>query len=426
MVLAKIRVENLMQVRNLNLWGNELTDISILAEMPNLEVVSLSINKISSLSVFAKCPNIAEIYVRKNEIADLREVKYLQNNRKLRILWLGSNPCAQLPNYRLKVLHLLPQLQKLDDADVSNDERARAKTLVFDVPDPIVSVETAATPSPAPVVSPASPAPTASPANPASAESLASAVSPAPPASAVPSSSPLAPSPSPSPAAAAPVAAQRSPISVPAAIAIERPLESFTPVTTPSPEKPVRHRPSWHKDPQVIDVIGRAKEKQVALEAERLCSPRSPRPSSPRPASPLVCASSEPASSSVQRSPSAASADMQLRRQPSRDLSEAASASATPGRRPGSASTSRPGTRQQPANTVPSTPPVPPASPVSPTPPASSTSALAQQSKNSKNVLAAIYALLNDLDEDGLTQVRYAIDNRLKSKRAVSWHPPSH
>ena len=52
LVLARARAENLESVKNLNLWGNDLTDLSILKELVNCEVLSLSVNKISTLSYF--------------------------------------------------------------------------------------------------------------------------------------------------------------------------------------------------------------------------------------------------------------------------------------------------------------------------------------------------------------------------------------
>lgn len=54
-ILAKSRCDSLDVVRNLNLWGNELTDISILRNMPAVEIVSLSVNNISTLEDISHC-----------------------------------------------------------------------------------------------------------------------------------------------------------------------------------------------------------------------------------------------------------------------------------------------------------------------------------------------------------------------------------
>lgn len=51
-LLQKCKCEKLSQIKNLNLWGSELEDISTLKDLPNLEICSLSLNKIKSLRDF--------------------------------------------------------------------------------------------------------------------------------------------------------------------------------------------------------------------------------------------------------------------------------------------------------------------------------------------------------------------------------------
>ncbi|KAJ9450295.1 cilla- and flagella-associated protein [Diplonema papillatum] len=126
-VLQKTKVDDLEAVRSLNLWGQNLDDMSILRKMPNATVLSLSVNKINSLASFADCRNLSELYLRKNEVTDLSEVKHLKPLSKLRILWLCENPCASSPSYRAQVIAALPQLEKLDNIDIKPEERALAK-----------------------------------------------------------------------------------------------------------------------------------------------------------------------------------------------------------------------------------------------------------------------------------------------------------
>ena len=47
-ILFRVKNSRLDQVKTLNLWGSDLGDISILSDLPALEIVSLSVNKISS------------------------------------------------------------------------------------------------------------------------------------------------------------------------------------------------------------------------------------------------------------------------------------------------------------------------------------------------------------------------------------------
>jgi cilla- and flagella-associated protein len=46
MIAAKCKTDNLSLIKNVNLWGNEIDNLNLLREMPNLEIVSLSLNKV--------------------------------------------------------------------------------------------------------------------------------------------------------------------------------------------------------------------------------------------------------------------------------------------------------------------------------------------------------------------------------------------
>ena len=112
-------------MKSLNLWGQDLSDVSLLTQMCAVEVLSLSVNNISSLKDFSSCHKLQELYLRKNEVSfladhnayrlqplalyafvqipDVSEVSHLANLQDLRVLWLSDNPCAQNPDYRAKV-----------------------------------------------------------------------------------------------------------------------------------------------------------------------------------------------------------------------------------------------------------------------------------------------------------------------------------
>jgi len=129
LILQRTKANSLDAVKNLNLWGNDIDDVRILKEMPNIEVLSLSVNKISSLKPFQYCKKLTELYLRKNLIADLSEIKYIQPLPGLKVLWLWDNPCAEVPNYRETVLAALPNLVKLDNQAVTPEERAHTAAL---------------------------------------------------------------------------------------------------------------------------------------------------------------------------------------------------------------------------------------------------------------------------------------------------------
>ena len=130
-IQTKCKTDKLVNIKNLNLWGNDLEDISIIKEMPNIEICSLSLNKIHSLKDFASLKKLGELYLRKNLITDLTEVKYLQYCPNLKVLWLWDNPIAEHPHYRPYIIKLLPNLSKLDNAAVTPEEKGEAMKMMI-------------------------------------------------------------------------------------------------------------------------------------------------------------------------------------------------------------------------------------------------------------------------------------------------------
>jgi len=129
MIVARTRVSDMSNVKKLNCWGAELTDVSVLRKLINVEVLSLSVNCIITLADIQNCKNLQELYIRKNKIPDLNEVCWLRDLTKLKNLWLEENPCcnsSQSDLYRSTVIRNLPQLQKLDNVVVQPDEVSEA------------------------------------------------------------------------------------------------------------------------------------------------------------------------------------------------------------------------------------------------------------------------------------------------------------
>uniref|UniRef100_A0A670JDK6 Cilia- and flagella-associated protein 410 n=1 Tax=Podarcis muralis TaxID=64176 RepID=A0A670JDK6_PODMU len=123
-VLSRAKATDLSGVRKLNCWGSRISDISICRELPNIEVITFSANHISSLEPMNQCQNLTELYLRRNNIASLLELFHLKKLPRLRILWLSENPCCgpDPHRYRMTVLRNLPNLQKLDNRMVTEEE----------------------------------------------------------------------------------------------------------------------------------------------------------------------------------------------------------------------------------------------------------------------------------------------------------------
>jgi hypothetical protein len=118
MIFQKTRTRNLADVSALNMWGCELEDVSIIAQMPNVETLSLPMNKISTLAPFSYCKNLHSLLLRDNQISRIEEINSLQNLPHLITLSLIDNPITEVPNYRAIVIGKLPQLRTLDEISI--------------------------------------------------------------------------------------------------------------------------------------------------------------------------------------------------------------------------------------------------------------------------------------------------------------------
>ncbi|XP_018321737.1 probable serine/threonine-protein kinase DDB_G0278845 [Agrilus planipennis] len=128
LVFRKTKLNNLTDIKKLNCWGNDIEDVSLLQQMPNVQVLSLSINKINTLANFQYCTSLQELYVRQNDIRDLNEICYLQGLKNLRNLWLAENPCSLQEDYRPTVIRTLTQLKQLDNLAITEREYKEAAT----------------------------------------------------------------------------------------------------------------------------------------------------------------------------------------------------------------------------------------------------------------------------------------------------------
>ena len=123
--------ERLSTITNLNIWGRDIDDISIISQMPALQNVGLSVNKITTLKDFANLQNLTQLALKNNLISDLKEISYLTSCPNLKTLWLSKNPIAEYPSYRQVVIAAIPSLSKLDDIPITDSEREQAEHEVF-------------------------------------------------------------------------------------------------------------------------------------------------------------------------------------------------------------------------------------------------------------------------------------------------------
>lgn len=125
-LLKKQGAKSPEEVTRVNLWGLQIENIDCLTKFTNLKIVSLTQNNISDLKPLTECCKLQELFLRKNQIQDLSQIEYLKNLKELKVLWVSDNPVDQHPNYRIEVIKMLPYLYKLDEDNVTPDERMEA------------------------------------------------------------------------------------------------------------------------------------------------------------------------------------------------------------------------------------------------------------------------------------------------------------
>ena len=125
--MFKTKTNQLDRIKNLNLCANDLAEIDIVSEMSALEVLSLSVNSIYTLKDISSCYNLKELYIRRNNVESLDEIEHLVPLKNLRIVWLAENPVAQIDGYREHVIRTLPQITKLDNIEITYEERQAAE-----------------------------------------------------------------------------------------------------------------------------------------------------------------------------------------------------------------------------------------------------------------------------------------------------------
>jgi Leucine-rich repeat (LRR) protein len=164
-VLSKSKANSLAEVKNLNLWGLKLEDVTVVRKIPNVETIALSVNSLVSLEPFSHCPNLKELYLRRNNISSFDELAHLRKLAELRVLWLTDNPITKDAKYRSFTIATLPQLTKLDEVDIKPEEREEAAKAFPRPAAPTRQPAPAPTPPPAPVAAEARPnVPAATPA----------------------------------------------------------------------------------------------------------------------------------------------------------------------------------------------------------------------------------------------------------------------
>ncbi|MBQ9119095.1 MAG: leucine-rich repeat domain-containing protein [Lachnospiraceae bacterium] len=128
-----IMLSDVYEITYLYLWGREITDISALAELPNVEELKIGNNKISDISALAEMPNLNWLEMQENEISDLSalstalelEVIKANDNQIKDVSPLGDLPklrWIEMDNNQISDISTLKSLKKLKDLRLSNNQ----------------------------------------------------------------------------------------------------------------------------------------------------------------------------------------------------------------------------------------------------------------------------------------------------------------
>ena len=71
--------KKLEDIKILDFYGNDFSNIDIISQMKSLKIISLSSNKVSSLKPFKDLPNLKELFLRDNIIENVDEIDYLKS-----------------------------------------------------------------------------------------------------------------------------------------------------------------------------------------------------------------------------------------------------------------------------------------------------------------------------------------------------------
>lgn len=100
---------------------------SIMENIADLQWIDLSHNYLTLLDYdFAHLPHLKTLYLHCNFLSELGDLEKLKELKELKTFTVHGNPLASLPNFRVLVISILPELKKLDSVLISKKERDNA------------------------------------------------------------------------------------------------------------------------------------------------------------------------------------------------------------------------------------------------------------------------------------------------------------
>ena len=114
----------------LYLQNNLIEEISGLHKLKELEYLNLAVNSVAKLEGLRRCESLNKLDLTLNfiDVDDLEEsIDELEWCENLREIYFTGNPCTDWEHFREYVIAKLPQVQRLDNDEVTRSERLVAK-----------------------------------------------------------------------------------------------------------------------------------------------------------------------------------------------------------------------------------------------------------------------------------------------------------
>ncbi len=148
--IAALQLGKLRKLRLLSIKGNSLTRVDgldglvsleklfvdrnkirgledrCLLAVPNLQELHMDDNSLRSLDGIRPLSNLIGLYCNNNRISEVVEIEKLVLLKRLRDMYLLSNPIVKKQLYRMTVAYKIPSVHNLDGKEITPEERERA------------------------------------------------------------------------------------------------------------------------------------------------------------------------------------------------------------------------------------------------------------------------------------------------------------
>jgi len=122
------------QFDSIDLSDNEIIKLDNMPLLPRLQTLLLHNNRIMKIAegLYQFIPKLTNLMLSHNKITSIEAITSLTEFKRLTCLSLLNNPIVKHPQYRMAVIHLLPQLKTLDFHKIKQKEREDARRLFGD------------------------------------------------------------------------------------------------------------------------------------------------------------------------------------------------------------------------------------------------------------------------------------------------------